>query len=186
MVCSQRIYGRGIPAAIGLATQRNTPEVVDRCIRIISISHDHQEMSRNSIICCFCWIFAVSGDFQFYAYAVVWCGPHPRLGTKLGQFTGNTAYKLAFLSQPVFSGTRTKLHIHLPSQNWQILSETMWNQLSVSEREIVNPEAVGSIPAKHQKFENSNLHGCELHSPSNKGTKLLFQIIKAIINQSQV
>jgi len=38
------------------------------------------------------------------------------------------------------------------------------------------------IPAKTQIFENSNLHGCELHRPSSKGTKLLLQVIKAIIN----
>ena len=33
------------------------------------------------------------------------------------------------------------------------------------------------------KTENSNLHGFELHRPSSKGTKLLLQVIKAIINQ---
>jgi len=37
--------------------------------------------------------------------------------------------------------------------------------------------------AKTQKIENSNLHGFELHRPSSKGTKLLLQVIKAIINQ---
>ena len=37
---------------------------------------------------------------------------------------------------------------------------------------------------KTPKTENSNLHGFELHRPSNKGTKLLFQVIKAIINQT--
>ena len=47
----------------------------------------------------------------------------------------------------------------------------------------VNHEVVGSIPAKTQKIENSNVHGFELHRPSNKGTTLLLQIIKAIINQ---
>jgi len=38
--------------------------------------------------------------------------------------------------------------------------------------------------AKTQKTENSNLHGFELHRPSNKGTQLMFQVIKAINNQS--
>ena len=33
------------------------------------------------------------------------------------------------------------------------------------------------------KNENSNLHGFEVHRPSSKGTKLLFQVIKAIMNQ---
>ena len=33
----------------------------------------------------------------------------PTTWYKRGQFTGNTAYKLAFISQPVFSSTRTKL-----------------------------------------------------------------------------
>ena len=37
---------------------------------------------------------------------------------------------------------------------------------------------------KNSKTKNSNLHGFEVHRPSSKGTKLLFQIIKAIINQS--
>jgi len=37
--------------------------------------------------------------------------------------------------------------------------------------------------ANPQKSDNSNLHGLELHRPSSKGTKLLFQVIQAIINQ---
>jgi len=44
-------------------------------------------------------------------------------------------------------------------------------------------QVVGSILAKTQKIENSNLHGFQLHRPSSKGTKLLLQVIKAIINQ---
>ena len=36
-----------------------------------------------------------------------------------------------------------------------------------------------------QKTENSNLHGFELHRPSSKGTKLLVQVIQAIINQDE-
>ena len=51
--------------------------------------------------------------------------------------------------------------------------------LSWSERGIVNPEVVGSIPAKIPRTEKSNLHVLELHKPSNKGTKLLFLVIKA-------
>ena len=39
------------------------------------------------------------------------------------------------------------------------------------------------VMAKTQKTENSNLHGFEVHRPSSKGTKLLLQVIKAIINQ---
>ena len=54
--------------------------------------------------------------------------------------------------------------------------------LSWSERGIVNPEVVGSIPAKTPKTEKSNLHGFELHRPSSKGTKLLFHVIKATMN----
>ena len=38
------------------------------------------------------------------------------------------------------------------------------------------------ILAKTGKPANSNLHEFELHRPSSKGTKLLLQIIKAIIN----
>ena len=53
--------------------------------------------------------------------------------------------------------------------------------LSWSERGTVNPEVVGSISAKTQKTENPNLHGFEPHRPSSKGTKLLLQVIKAII-----
>jgi len=34
-----------------------------------------------------------------------------------------------------------------------------------------------------KKTENSDLHGFEVHWPSSKGTKLLLQVIKAIINQ---
>ena len=36
------------------------------------------------------------------------------------------------------------------------------------------------------KPEISNLHGFEVHRPLNKGTKLLFQEIKASINQSSI
>ena len=49
----------------------------------------------------------------------------------------------------------------------------------------VNPEVVGSIPAKTQKTRKLNLHGFALHRPSSKGTKLPFQVIKTIINQSR-
>ena len=34
-----------------------------------------------------------------------------------------------------------------------------------------------------KKTENSNLYGFEIYRPSNKGTKLLLQVTKAIINQ---
>ena len=37
---------------------------------------------------------------------------------------------------------------------------------------------------KTPKTENSNVHGFEVHRPSSKGTKLLLQIIKAIINHT--
>jgi len=50
----------------------------------------------------------------------------------------------------------------------------------------VCPEVVGSIPAKTPKTEDSNLHGFERHRPSRKGTRSLFQVIKAIINQSRI
>ena len=49
----------------------------------------------------------------------------------------------------------------------------------VRERGTVSPEVVGSIPAKHPKTENSNLHGFEIHRPPSKSTKLLFQVIKS-------
>ena len=54
--------------------------------------------------------------------------------------------------------------------------------LSWSERRTVNPEVVGSFPAKTEKTENSNLHGFEVHRPSSKGTKLLLQVIKGYID----
>ena len=42
-----------------------------------------------------------------------------------------------------------------------------------------------SIPRSSVRFrlkpDNSNSHGFELHRPSNKGTKLLLKVIKAII-----
>jgi len=41
------------------------------------------------------------------------------------------------------------------------------------------------MPAKTQNPENSNLHGFYVYKPLRKGTKLLFQVIKAIINQSE-
>jgi len=66
-----------------------------------------------------------------------------------------------------------------------ISSETMQNSLSWSERGIVTTEVVGLDPAKPKNLENSNLHGFELHRPSSKGTKILFQVIQAIMNQSE-
>ena len=39
------------------------------------------------------------------------------------------------------------------------------------------------IPAKTPKTEKSNLYGFELHGPSSKGTKLLFDVIKATIDE---
>jgi len=36
-----------------------------------------------------------------------------------GWFTGNIKYKLAFLSQPVFSGTKAKLQTCLPKIDWK-------------------------------------------------------------------
>ena len=39
---------------------------------------------------------------------------------------------------------------------------------------------------KNSKTENSNLHGFELHRPSSKGTKLLFQVMKAKIKTNTV
>ena len=60
------------------------------------------------------------------------------------------------------------------------------SEFSWSKRETVNPEVVAWIPAKNQKTENSNLHGFQLHILSSKDTKLLFQIIKAVINPSRL
>jgi len=42
------------------------------------------------------------------------------------------------------------------------------------------------IPAKTHKTENSDVHGFELHRPSYKNTKSLFQLIKAIMNQKDI
>jgi len=50
-----------------------------------------------------------------------------------------------------------------------------------SERGNVNPEVVGSIPAKPQKTENSNVHGFELHRHLSKSTTLLYQVLIAIL-----
>ena len=48
----------------------------------------------------------------------------------------------------------------------------------------VNEILTEDTPAKTQKTENSDLHGFEVHRLSSMGTKLLLQLIKAIINQS--
>ena len=65
--------------------------------------------------------------------------------------------------------------------NVRVLHGHHW--LSWSKCENINPKVVGSIPAKTQKIEDSNLHGFELHRPSSKGTKVMFTVMKAIINQ---
>jgi len=44
--------------------------------------------------------------------------------------------------------------------------------------------ATATFQQELKKIENSNLHGFELHRPSSKGTKILLQVIKAIINQN--
>ena len=45
------------------------------------------------------------------------------------------------------------------------------------------PRSSVRVRQNPQKTESSNLHRFELHRPSSKGTKLLFQVIKAIVNQ---
>ena len=47
------------------------------------------------------------------------------------------------------------------------------------------PRSSVRFPQKLKKTKNSNLHGFELHRPSSKGIKSLFQVIKAIINQER-
>jgi len=46
-------------------------------------------------------------------------------------------------------------------------------------------EYVYTFRQNTKKSENSNLHGFEQHRPSSKGTKLLFQVIKSIIHQTE-
>ena len=43
---------------------------------------------------------------------------------------------------------------------------------------------IGVGSCKNEKTDNSNLHGFEVHRPSSTGTKLLIQVIKAIINRA--
>jgi len=59
------------------------------------------------IICCFYGVLQFPAIFLFNA--LPWFGAAPTAWYKRGRFTGNTGYKLAVISQPVFSGTRTKL-----------------------------------------------------------------------------
>ena len=61
----------------------------------------------NSIICCFCGILQFPAIFSFNA--LPWFDAAPTAWYKRVQFRGNKGYKLAFISQLVFPGTRTKL-----------------------------------------------------------------------------
>ena len=48
---------------------------------------------------------------------------------------------------------------------------------------LLIPRSSVRFQQKLKKIQYLNLHGFELHRPSSKGTKLLFQVTKAIINQ---
>jgi len=59
------------------------------------------------------------------------------------------------------------------------------NTSSVGQRaEPLVPRSSVRFRQNPKKTENSNLHGFELHRPSNKGIELLFQVINAFLNQS--
>jgi len=59
---------------------------------------------------------------------------------------------------------------------------------ALTECQIATIAVLHRVYVKTQKIvtENSNLHGFELHRPSSKDTKILFQVIQAIINQVQI
>jgi len=71
--------------------------------------------------------------------------------------------------------------LQLPSQMHTNISADTRKWTDSKENREQEPRI--GILAKTQKIENSNLHGFELHRPSGKGTQLLLQVIKAIINQ---
>ena len=69
--------------------------------------------------------------------------------------------------------------IHYPRAAACIFTDLTCKRGSVGQSEGL------SIPRSSVRFrlkpDNSNSHGFELHRPSNKGTKLLLKVIKAII-----
>jgi len=69
---------------------------------------------------------------------------------------------------------------------WDDATGDFWSRLAKALQQSnirVSVTWAEQLLAKTPKTENSNLHGFEVHRPSSKGTELLFQVIKAIINQ---
>ena len=75
------------------------------------------------------------------------------------------------ISSRLLAYTYTFVHTHTPTY---------------TPTRVKNREETDRFPAKAQKTENSNIHGFEVYRPSSKGTKLLLQVIKAIVNQSTI
>jgi len=87
---------------------------------------------------------------------------------------------------------RTQIHVDLSciDPEWRVLNYC-WKQYEQSSSSGRNSKIKTRTQIymdlryiDPQASENSNLHGFEVHRPSSKGTKLLFSVIKAIINQS--
>ena len=85
---------------------------VNQPILYQSVARDIKMSRPNSIICCFCAILQFPVIFSFNA--LPWFDAAPTAWYKRGRFTGKTGYKLALISQPVFSCTRTKLQTCSP------------------------------------------------------------------------
>ena len=68
----------------------------------------------------------------------------------------------------------------------RILDPRRWKTSSVGQSaELSILKSSVRFRQKLQKSEKANLHGFELNRPSSKGTKLLFQVIKAIMKKTR-
>ena len=86
--------------------------------------------------------------------------------------------------------THRRTKIHRRTKHIYVCADTFihprrWKTSSVGQSAgLLIPRSSVRFQQKLTKPENSNLHGFELHRPSSKSSKLLLQVINAIINQS--
>ena len=93
-----------------------------------------------------------------------------------------------FLNLTVVTSHDLTFLFHYLSISWLSMSLCLSIRDDVKLAQLVRAQDCQSrgrrfVSDKNSKTEKSNLHGSDLHRPLSKGTKILFQVIKAIINQ---
>jgi len=129
------------------------------------------------------WVGVYSGDFLGRAQVARWVAMVCMAKNLLHRRTGGLA----------------QVYVHFLWWLWHVPNRCPGHQCLIKNRDVVDETYVIKLIAvvgvsdwlrsscvfvwqNPKKTKNQNLYGFELHRPSNNGTKLLFQTIKAIIN----